>query len=546
MINDWLLINYAGYPYSPTSLMPDNGLANLAGALIKVGANVLILDYCTINVINKLTPKNIMKQLNEIFDNANSSYAKKNLIENTRYYLELLRAEFVRKQRTARLLDEIFNDIEVEIKQRKITGIGFKLWNGDGIEGVVKIAKRIKHDYPKIKIFGGGPQVDVFMHKILDYNCFDGLVYGEGEEAIKYLAQCGDDFKQYHKIPNLLYRNDGQNITTYEKIIEKLDSLPMPCYDEKVYPAMRNNDKIKIIVVDESRGCTNSCAFCIHPIKSKNIQRLKSTKRLISEIETFKEKYKIHTFRFAGSSTPYSLMNEFAIELINKKINVVYSSFGHIRSGENADFETIRKSGCRSLFFGIESGSDKVLTLMRKKINRDMIIETIKKAKRASIYTVGSLIFPAPGEDNVSRKETLALLKEIELDASPIHFPIVMPRTDWYENPKKYNIDLKDKNRYARISFKWKAKMIMPPQFWNRLPFSIDNRNHKEIIKMTAQFIKDVNKLGINTSVTDEMYIMSIRAGIEINKFKDEIRKAFFSGDSEKIHSVVTSINKNI
>jgi len=52
-----ILISYAGYPYTPSSLMPDNGLANLAGALISAGHDPLVLDYGTVNTIKRLYPE---------------------------------------------------------------------------------------------------------------------------------------------------------------------------------------------------------------------------------------------------------------------------------------------------------------------------------------------------------------------------------------------------------------------------------------------------------------------------------------------------------
>ena len=56
-----LLVSYAGYPYTPSSLMPDNGLASLAGSLIQAGHEVKILDYGTLDTVRRLIPKDISK-----------------------------------------------------------------------------------------------------------------------------------------------------------------------------------------------------------------------------------------------------------------------------------------------------------------------------------------------------------------------------------------------------------------------------------------------------------------------------------------------------
>src|ERR1035437_7704953 len=59
----WLLVNYAGYPYAPNSLMPDNGLANLAGALLAAGREVEIFDYGTVSTLRRLTSPDLRCRL---------------------------------------------------------------------------------------------------------------------------------------------------------------------------------------------------------------------------------------------------------------------------------------------------------------------------------------------------------------------------------------------------------------------------------------------------------------------------------------------------
>jgi hypothetical protein len=62
------LVSYAGYPYTPSSLMPDNGLASLAGSLLNAGHEVTILDYGTVEIIGRLMPASYKDRLKSIYD----------------------------------------------------------------------------------------------------------------------------------------------------------------------------------------------------------------------------------------------------------------------------------------------------------------------------------------------------------------------------------------------------------------------------------------------------------------------------------------------
>jgi len=63
-----LLISFAGYPYTPSSLMPDNGLASLAAVLLKEGNEVTILDYGTVDIMERLFPHDLSRRAGWIYD----------------------------------------------------------------------------------------------------------------------------------------------------------------------------------------------------------------------------------------------------------------------------------------------------------------------------------------------------------------------------------------------------------------------------------------------------------------------------------------------
>lgn len=544
----WLLVNYAGYPYAPNSLMPDNGLANLAGALLSAGCEVEILDYGTVGTLRRLSDPELHRHLASawgVLRGKGGGVAGR--LRQLGALAGLRRYERARVRLQDRVVAEIAAEVVARVKVRGVDAVGFKLWNGDGIEGSAAIAAAIRRECPGVRLFGGGPQMDVFTDLVADtFPVFDALVYGEGEETVVRLAEEGRNPGAWPAIPNLIYREEHGSVrTTPAGVIADLDRLPMPAYSEEVYPAMRGDEKIKIIVVDESRGCRNECAFCIHPVKSHRSIRLKSIQRLMEEIDRLGRVPGVSTFRFAGSCTPYSLLNGFAAEVIRTGRKVSYVSFAHIRDSAEADFALMRRSGCEVLAFGIESGSQRILDRMRKGVSTASIPETLRRVRDAGLISVGSLIVPAPGEDAASEAETLALLELGRPDVVTVQTPVVMPRTDWYENPDRYGVVFHDHDRegYRRTGLSWKVKLLLPPTMWADLPVRIDGRSYRSLLRDTQAFGKRLAALGMPTGISDDLYLMSRKVGMEAVAFRDEAIQAFFTGDAGGVAALAARVN---
>lgn len=549
-LDRWLLVNYSGYPYALNSLILDNGLANLAGSLLRDGKSVQILDCATVSMLERFTSPGLTRVLGRAWDRVfPADGSSPSALDKVRALGSLSYGESYRGRQQRRALHEITAEIIERVECEEIDAVGFKLWNGDGIMGSAAIASELRKRCPNVRIFGGGPQVDMFMEHLLEpCAAFDALVHGEGEETIRRLAESGRDDAAFDGIPNLLFRRNGKTHTTESQAVENLESLAPPVYDPEIYPAAAGNEKIRIIVIDESRGCGNNCAFCIHPIKSAATRkmRVKDASALLNDVEALQRAYGISTFRFAGSCTPYKLLNEFAAEVIRRGTKLMYGSFGHVRHHETADFPRIRKSGCVTLFFGVESGSQRVLDAMNKKVSVDDIEPALRSAMAADIYTVASLIYPAPFDDDESGEETLRRIKSVRPSALAVQPPLVIPRTDWFLHPDRYGIEIKSREAYIRTGMRWKAKNLLPVAFWSPLPVRINGQSFKQVLKKTSAFCKRLEKeADVPVGLSDDIYLMIRRAGMDPIEFRNITRRAFFTGDVPRIRELAGQINPN-
>ncbi len=542
-----LLITYAGYPYTPSSLMPDNGYASLAGELLRQGHETLILDYGTVDIIRRLMPESFSQKtipfIHPLLEKIGKGESpSSDDIKNLRT-LDCELSE-IHDRNVLRIAEELSAIVEKE----KPDFVGFKLWNGDGFSGSITIAETLRKRFPSLKIFAGGPHIDIFKELIFQKtSAFDALSFGEGEETILELAEHAEGKRPLSSVHNILYPENGKIVETDIRRVDNLDSLAFPVYDEEIYPTMAGNRKLKIIVLDESRGCPCCCHFCIQPVKSGTKVRMKSPKRVVEEMRRIVRDNGIRLFRYAGSATPPELSRGIAEEILEIALDVEYTSFGNMLGAKPEHYEILKKSGCYSIFFGVESGSTKILKgSFGKPRDPVRMSEVLKAAKAAGIYTVASVIYPAPFEDEKTTEETLEFLLDAKPDSVPVQFPAVYPQTPWAETPGNYGFKFTSEKWQEKL-LSYKIKLLFPPVFWEPLPYTVDGKPFKQFALETFKLISVLEKNGILTAISDDQALMAKYAGFQgrEKEFRELARQWFMAGDTESISTIVEGINRN-
>jgi anaerobic magnesium-protoporphyrin IX monomethyl ester cyclase len=535
-----ILVNFNGCPSTVDSLMPDNGLASLAGSLLENGHETHIIDFSTVDIIRRMIPEAISRELSIVYEE--SIAAGHQLSKTTLEHLLELDHDLERHKQLELL--KIGDEIVDEATRIGADFIGFKLWTGEGFEGSVKIATNIRKKLPNIKLFAGGPHVDWFMENIFEYtDVFDVLAYGEGEETIKFLADYADNKYDLSDISNVIYQKNGKINVTPPKRIKDLNLLPEPVYDETIYPAMKGDQKIRFIMIDESRGCPNSCYFCIHPQKSGNKWRKRDPFRTVDLIEKLSHQLNTSAFRLAGSNTPPDLRKEIAQELIRRKLKIGYAGFGHVRGNE--DYDLLYKSGCLSLAFGVESGSQRILDQdLNKKTKVEQIVSALTSCKRAGILTVASIIIPCPHDTDETIKETLDLLIRTRPDSVTIQLPGLIPGAYWYKNRESFDFEIDDD--YMVKLMLYKIKLLLPPMLWDSLPYKLNGRTHNQFSAIAQSITTELEKNDILTGIGDFLLLIAKFLGISTREIRDLNRRMFFVGDHVKIKDVIRTFNDHV
>ena len=287
----------------------------------------------------------------------------------------------------------------------------------------VQLAKEI---VPSIcTIVKGAPFLTYNTNTIYENPFIDYVIMGEAELTLKDILDGVPD----NEILGICYRENFQPVKNDKRpFIDNLDILPFPArhlVDNSIY-RRPDNGKVQA-VVKVARGCPFHCFFCLATPVSGAKVRTRSPENIVAELKECVEKYNIKNFLFW--SDIFNFNREWTLELCQKIIEsglkITWSSNTRADTMDEEMARMMYKSGCRLVSIGVESGSQKMLDNIGKKITLDDIRNTVKILKKNKIKIYNYFVIGLPWETEETVEETIKFA--IELDSNFISFYTATP-----------------------------------------------------------------------------------------------------------------------
>lgn len=295
--------------------------------------------------------------------------------------------------------------------------IGFSCTTGIH-KWALEYAEKIKK-FCNAKIIFGGPHPTYFP-EIINQGPVDIICRGEGELAILELANKINIQESLVNTLNCWFKIDGAVKKNDQRLlVEDLDTLPFPDRELylKKYPVLNKSQKVFL----GGRGCPFNCTFCFnHSFKELykgkgRIVRQRSVDSLLKEIKEVREKYNIRTVYMQDDT--FILNKEWAIEFAKKYKKEIGLPFICLIRADLADEEIIEQlssAGCKTVFFGIETGSEERRNLLLgKKVTDKQIRFTAALLKKHKIKFRTYNILGLPGETIEDALKTIKLNADI-------------------------------------------------------------------------------------------------------------------------------------
>lgn len=311
---------------------------------------------------------------------------------------------------------------------------GIQLWTPTAHIGI-EIAKEIKRLYPWTLTIAGGPHVSACSTGA-GMNVFDIIVKGEGEIVLPYLLGLYEERFTGH---TSVYKFDP---------INNLDSITFPARDlVDMNKYHRKVDGHRCYGIIGSRGCPYKCTFCDRSLFGDKV-RYRSIENIVEEIK----QTGVRHFEFFDDMFPGNIRRAEEFYEQTKGMNLNFRC--NARSDSPNYYKLLKDSGCSMVYFGIESGSQKLLDLMKKGTTVGKNFQAIKKAQDAGLKIGGYFILGFPGETHDTINESIEFVDKSGLDQVQFYMFIPLPGSEVYRELDKYGAKLltKDYSEYYHVA----------------------------------------------------------------------------------------------
>ncbi len=327
-----------------------------------------------------------------------------------------------------------YEQLEDEIRKRKPDLVGIQATTFTLIDTIIT-AKTVKRIDTAIQVVIGGPHVFIYPEETLQIPEVDFIIRGEAEESFSGLIEAIGGNGDLNNINGLGYKKNGiVHLNDCPPLIEDLDRLPMPARhlvpQDRYYSVLAKRNPITTMMT--SRGCPMKCIYCDRPHLGKKF-RYRSAESVIKEMQLCSDMGIGEIFVYDDT---FSIRKDRVLDIcraiIENKINISWDIRAHINTIDEEVLEALAGAGCSRIHYGVESGNQDILKLIKKGIKLDRTKEVFQMTRDHGISTLGYFMIGFPDETPEQIEDTLKFACSIAADFVHIAITTPFPSTELY------------------------------------------------------------------------------------------------------------------
>jgi radical SAM superfamily enzyme YgiQ (UPF0313 family) len=292
---------------------------------------------------------------------------------------------------------------------------------------VLQIIQFVKAHLPMCVVILGGPEVRYNAQSFLTHGA-DYIVIGEGEEAMLELVSALLNKASTEEIRGIAFLRQEEFIQTPEREkIKELDQLPIPNrkkIDLQLYlDAWKSRHGKNAISISTMRGCPYTCKWCSRAVYGLSYRR-RSPQMVVAELALVKKEYNPDSFWFVDDvfTISYKWLREFRDELMKQNVSIEFECITRADRMNEEVVQILKQTGCFRVWIGAESGSQRVIDLMDRRVDVKQVRDMIKLSKHQGIEAGTFIMLGYPGETEDDIEKTIQHLK----DCDPTFFTITI------------------------------------------------------------------------------------------------------------------------
>jgi len=328
--------------------------------------------------------------------------------------------------------------------------VGITSMTGYQIKHGLAEAKFIRQLNPRVPIIWGGVHPSALPEQTVKNRYVDIVVRGEGEETFLKLCQTLKNNQPLNTVPSITFISQEGIVSTHCQgfvDLNKIKREPWHLIQTQKY-IREEMDANRVLTMVTSRGCPFQCTFCYNHQFNESKWRGRKAEHIIEEIEYLIKRYHINGIDFIEDSFFIDIprVKKICQGIIDKNIKI--SIRAACRASEFARYDDkfinlLKKAGLKFIQCGIESGSQRILNLIKKGITIEQVLITAQKLKKHNIEAGFTFMSGFPQETKKDLYQTLDLIDRVrkinpQVNVSSIFTYTAYPGTELYDVALKY------------------------------------------------------------------------------------------------------------
>jgi anaerobic magnesium-protoporphyrin IX monomethyl ester cyclase len=361
----------------------------------------------------------------------------------------------------------------------------------------IETSTAIKEVLPNCKVAVGGWHPSYVPESMLQHPEIDYVIMGEGERAMVELTTYvtkGEKEIVLGAIAGLAYRLGSNILKNTPKFMENLDEIPFPA--RHLLPMDQYERKMEFLDVEPvdimsiTRGCPFSCAFCETRKMWGPACRFFSPKRVVDEARNLKEKFGSKGIYFINDN--FTIRKKETIELCElmkrEKLDLQWICDTRADMLNQELLVKMREAGCKTIWFGIESGVPRILEKINKHISLEQVEQAFKMCRKEGIRVAASFMLGIPGETKAEMETTFNFAKKLNPDLCQFNVFIAYPDSLLYEEIlRSGNYEKLDEFLLAAKTEEFDYKIVM----------DIASRFHRNFHRQPKRILQKIKKDGL-------------------------------------------------
>jgi radical SAM superfamily enzyme YgiQ (UPF0313 family) len=324
----------------------------------------------------------------------------------------------------------------------------------------VDVFKHLKFLFPHISFIYFGYYATQFPEETIKLSGADYVILGEPEKQLHLLLKALKEKTPVSNIQGIAFKNETGGVSTnsYFERLKDPNELPVPAYDLISNGSAYHEPLIPrpYGMIQTIRGCPYQCNYCVKSYGSKLSQL--TTARIIEEVRIWKQMFNVKAIRFIDDT--FTINKRRVIELckalIEEQLEISWVCLSRTDNLDEELLQWMKKSGCIRIYFGMESGSQRMLDIYKKGVKVNEAKDAFLLCRKVGIETAAFFMGGHPLETSEDVKETTRFAVQSKIDFVSFNPLTPYPGTSLYSEYK----DLIDFSLYPQ-KHAWKDNPAM-------------------------------------------------------------------------------------